>query len=246
MMKLYDLFQRYASKPKGQYPHGEAFPHEHHANERSFILNFVKKGGVGAEFGVFRGHFSEIIVRVVEPTKLYLVDPWTKYGERFNWGDMPFTEFNKLTTLEAKEDTERRMQAHRGRVELIEDFEEEFCKSFQSTLDFVYLDSSHFYINTLRTLIMVDRILASDGVLIGDDWYWDTDHFSGVCRAVNDFVRCFDYEICYAGHKGQFCIRRTPEWTHEYHPERRPPFHDIRNWALEANGGQIPQSFMLT
>lgn len=42
---------------------------------RRWILHMVPKGGVGAEIGVFRGHFSDQICRIVQPSKLYLIDP---------------------------------------------------------------------------------------------------------------------------------------------------------------------------
>jgi hypothetical protein len=61
---------------------------------RRWILAYAKAGGVGAEFGVFRGHFAAEIADCLKPAKLYLVDPWTTSGERFDWGDVPETNFN--------------------------------------------------------------------------------------------------------------------------------------------------------
>src|SRR5262249_5136029 len=67
----------------------DSFPKEEldRLSKRAWILEYVGPNTTGAEIGVFRGHFSEIIFSKVKPQKLYLVDLWTKGGERFNWGD---------------------------------------------------------------------------------------------------------------------------------------------------------------
>ncbi|WP_208349203.1 class I SAM-dependent methyltransferase [Pseudaestuariivita rosea] len=199
------------------FPHEDKFPHEEIAERRKWILRYAKKGGVGAEFGVFRGHFSAVIGRVLKPKKLYLVDPWEKLGERFNWGNGNYTNNNQLTTAQAKADALRRTQ-HLDNIEIIEDFEENFLTSLTEKLDFVYLDSSHHYDDVVRTLPMIDKALAKGGVIFGDDWYSNPKHYSGVCRAVNEFVKKADYEIVAAGYDAQFCIRRAGdiEYTHQF------------------------------
>jgi hypothetical protein len=207
------------------FPHEDHVDHAAYAEQRKWLLSYAKRGGVVAEFGVFRAHFSEVIARELQPSRLYLVDPWTKFGERFNYGfgePCPFTNYNKLTTAEAKIDAMHRMRRFGDSIVFVEDFEQKFCKNFNGKLDFVYLDSSHFYKDTIETLVLLDRILSCDGVIMGDDWYIEPDHYSGVCRAVNDFIRYFEYEIIVAGKELQFCIRRTANYTHDLQPKRRP------------------------
>src|SRR5205823_2042518 len=91
---------------------------------RRWILSYAKHGGVGAEFGVFRGHFAAEIADCLKPTRLFLVDPWTKSGHRFDWGDIPETNFNRLTTTQALNDALARMEPFRRdtQVEFVEDF----------------------------------------------------------------------------------------------------------------------------
>jgi len=48
---------------------------------RKWILNYVPKGGVGAEVGAFRGHFSELLLQWLEPRKTWFIDTWTQGGE---------------------------------------------------------------------------------------------------------------------------------------------------------------------
>ena len=154
-------------------------------------------------------------MREAQPQKLYLVDPWTKLGEHYNWGqgeDVPYTNYNKLTTLEAKTDAMHRLRNFGDRVTFVEDYELNFCNQFEGKLDFVHIDSSHFYEDTLKAFFTIDRVLADDGFIIGDDWYTDANHYSGVCRAAKDFVRQRDFEITIAGVDCQFCMRRTPHY----------------------------------
>src|SRR5438093_2529622 len=69
--------------------------------QRGWITNWAKKGGIGAEIGVFRGHFSDILLEKLRPSKLYLVDHWTLEGSYFDWGDS-YTSNNTLPTAFAR------------------------------------------------------------------------------------------------------------------------------------------------
>jgi hypothetical protein len=177
---------------------------------RRWILDFAKRGGVGAEFGVFRGHFSYEIASVLRPRLLFLVDPWTKLGDFFDWGDDPYTNHNRLTTAQAKADTELRVQVFGSRVKLIEDYCEAFCRERQRdlVLDFAYLDTTHNYESTFAELEVIAKILEPHGVIMGDDWVPDrADVHAGVVRAVNDFTRKSAFEVIGAGPYNQWCIR---------------------------------------
>jgi len=127
------------------YPDGEI----QRLNYRKWILNYAKKEGIGAEVGVFRGHFAEILLKELKPKKLYLIDPWTKIGEKWGCGEnSPYTAYGKVTTKYAREDTKRRILPYIDECEIIivEDFVENFI--FPEKLDWIYLDTSHTYDDT--------------------------------------------------------------------------------------------------
>lgn len=196
-------------------PEEDSFPEAEVARtqRRAYILRHAPPHASGAEFGVFRGHFAEILARELQPARLFLVDPWTTAGERFDWGDDdPYTNHNRLTTLQARGDTERRMRAFPC-AEIVEMTLEEFCTGFDGRLDWVYLDTSHSYVDTLRELQLLSMIVADEGVILGDDW--DCVGYTpgrGVRSAVNEFVRVSEFEIIEAGPEGQFALRRGPQW----------------------------------
>lgn len=178
---------------------------------RKWILQYAKKEGVGAEVGVYRGHFAEILIKELNPKKLYLIDPWTKVGETWEGGEnSPYTAFGKVTTKYAREDTKRRMLPYLDKCEIIiiEDFIENF--SFPEKLDWIYLDTSHNYEDTKRQLRYLTQFLKPDGILMGDDWHPDSHHkHHGVFKAVNEFIKANpSWEIVAAGYGAQWCIRR--------------------------------------
>ena len=189
------------------------------AERRRWVLSYARKGGIGAELGVFRGHFATVIASELAPARLFLVDPWTRLGERFDWGPDPYTNFNALTTSQALLDTRHRMTPYESTSDIVyvEDYLECFCSELarhsDRKLDFVYLDANHSYGRTLEYLQLIDPILEPHGVILGDDWIPDVTHqHHGVMRAVNDFVRRADYQIVVAGPDNQFCLRRTPAY----------------------------------
>ncbi len=203
-------------------PEEDTFPAEEleRMPERCWVLPFAKTGGVGAELGVFRGHFAAEIAARVRPSKLYLVDLWTRLGPRFDWGDDPYilryTNNNRLTTEQALSDARMRLAPHRDAVdvEFVEASTVEFCDGLTTELDFAYLDTSHQYESTLVELEALGGVLAEGGVIIGDDWYGDPSHpHAGVLRAVNDFLRHREFELVWAGPGAQWCIRRTPSYA---------------------------------
>ena len=212
-------------------------------HRRLWILDHAKKGGVGAEIGVFRGHFSEPLGRILQPRVLYLVDPWTKLGETFGWGeDSAYTGYGKLTTRYAYLDTLRRVRDLKDvEVRAIEAYAGEFIARLEEQLDWVYLDASHDYQSTLNELKMIDDVLVQDGVILGDDWQPARNHIHhGVFRAVHEFIRTRRYEIVAAGPAAQWCIRRAFESAAAAHGAKKT-VADNHPWILYAKLDDIDQ-----
>lgn len=176
---------------------------------RRWILNHVPKGGVGAEIGVFRGHFSNLICQIAKPKKLYLIDPWTTIGATFGWGK-EYTNFDTLTTEAAREQSRASVEQH-GDVEcvIIEDIYPRCASQIVEPLDFAYLDASHKYAPTLNELRHLDKQVKPGGLILGDDWAPDpANQHHGVFVAVQEFVAATDWEIIAAGPAAQWALRR--------------------------------------
>jgi len=178
-------------------------------DDRAWILGLIPRHSIGAEIGVFTGMFSEKILSIVEPEKLYLVDWWEAQGEYFgDWGK--YTDFGRLKTLDAKAAVSLRADKYgsRGTVEIIESESVDWLsRQRDASLDWVYLDTDHKYEQTLREIRMAATKLKRGGMILGDDWYPDYGHIHcGVMLAVNDFVRETDFNILTAGKANQWMI----------------------------------------
>lgn len=176
--------------------------------QRRWILRFARQGGTGAEIGVFRGHFSEVICETLAPSQLYLVDPWTKVGPTFGWGKA-YTSFGTLPTALAREETRARVAPFDNvATTLLEDFFPDCLQDMPDRLDFAYLDASHQYVRTLAELHALASHMAMGGIIMGDDWQPDPDHpHHGVFQAVQHFTQSSRWQIIAAGPAGQWALR---------------------------------------
>jgi hypothetical protein len=177
---------------------------------RRWILSGIPAGGVGAEIGVFRGHFSEVILQTLRPRKFYMVDPWTKLGEFFPWAD-EYTALGKLPTALARREAQLRASKFaNSQTVMIEDGFPNCIAQIDEPLDWIYIDSSHKYEDTLLELKAAATILKPDGVIIGDDFYPDrAAYHHGVFRAVNEFVKTTLFEFVAGGPNAQWMLRRS-------------------------------------
>jgi hypothetical protein len=179
--------------------------------DRKWILRHVKRGGVGAEIGVFRGHFTSLICALAKPRKLYLIDPWTKIGPTFGWVE-EYTNFDTLTTEAARTEATARAAEFPDIQTVVIENEYPACKALiTEPLDFAYLDASHNYEATLDELNHLQGQMTPDSVILGDDWLPNPiSRHHGVFVAVQEFTRNTGWEIIAAGPGGQWAIKRRP------------------------------------
>ena len=197
------------AKTAGEYP---MVPAELARMERRpWILRHVIPGGVGAEVGVFRGHFSEILMATLKPEKMYLIDPWTKMGEFFTFNKGPYTNQGALPTKVALNEVKLRVKKFpKVDVRIVEGYSVEEMQKIPEKLNFVYIDANHTYEYVLKDLYAAAKLLAPKGVIIGDDWTPHPDGVHhGVFKAVQEFVSTTDFQIIGAGYGAQYCLRRA-------------------------------------
>jgi hypothetical protein len=191
--------------------------------KREWIFKYLPSGAVGAEIGVFRGHFSECILETLAPRVFYMVDPWTKAGPVFPWKDKKseYLSGGELTTRAALDDAANRAARFtQSKVVLVEEYAQAFLEQLRrkiaageaEPLDFAYLDASHTYADTLAELLALESCMGPEGMIAGDDWAINPQgkHY-GVCRAVHDFIRQTDWQIIAVGQVAQWIVRRTPQ-----------------------------------
>jgi|SRR5579863_3828516 len=175
---------------------------------REHILRLAPKRAVCAELGVFRGAFSRRIVRAAQPAELHLIDCWwTVYGDRYpDWG--AYTDYGQLSTRQAYDDA--RASAPEATVHVGDDLA--VLAGFPDQyFDWIYLDTSHEYDQTVRELEILARKLKSDGLLLGDDWHDDPTHMhAGVTQAVEEACGRNEWHLIVPGDRFmQWAARRA-------------------------------------
>jgi hypothetical protein len=159
-----------------------------HASYFSSRIEFLKrqpKGGVVVEVGVHCGDFAQLIFDIVQPDMLYLIDRWPDH-DVYN-GPVG------INGLKCKEMVEERLASGvlSGRVQTIRGESVKATKHFEpSTLDMVYIDTSHWYPHTLHELRAYQKLIKPGGLLAGHDYNLFNSKlgFCGVEKSVTEFV----------------------------------------------------------
>ncbi|MEM6618140.1 MAG: class I SAM-dependent methyltransferase [Pseudomonadota bacterium] len=152
------------------------------------LLRQVPPGGRAAEVGVFEGDFSEKILRVAKPEKLYLIDPWENFDEPGLENAM-YGAGSEHDMAAIYEDVRARFDRpiSRGRVEMLRSRSQDALGAMgDGTLDFIYIDGDHRYEGVAADLQDALRVVRIGGLIALDDhglggWWGD-----GVVRATNE------------------------------------------------------------
>lgn len=170
---------------------------------RRDLLSLLPRGGVVAECGVDRGCFSEMILTVNQPHKLYLID---------QWGSSRYSKSIKAGVQEQFSD-----QLAAGSVEICEGTSFEEIRKFpENYFDWVYIDTNHQFQTTCDELAACAERVKQDGFIVGHDYTignFDDGIRYGVIEAVNKFCNKEEWELIYLTNEAHrhisFAIRRA-------------------------------------
>ena len=173
----------------------------------------MKVDTVGAELGVFRGVFSEYILKNSKIKKLYMVDAWDIFGETYGWGD-DYTCNGTLPTSVARKEAEDRTINFKDRREVITSLSQNFLNNTDIKFDWLYVDATHDFNNVYHELKIIHErnLINEDGFIILDDFKINENspHY-GVFQAIRKFCKDFPFEIIFANPFGshQCVLRKT-------------------------------------
>jgi nucleoside-diphosphate-sugar epimerase len=179
---------------------------------REEFLRLLGQGGVGAELGVFRGELSRHILNIARPRELHLVDCWwLRYGDVYpNWGS--YTTYGRLETRRAHADVLDVVDSHSGMARVfvhVGDAAEYLQGMPAAYFDWIYLDTSHEYEQSVAELAAMAASVKPEGLITGHDWQEHPSHrHHGLCRAVREFCRSQGWDVVHLDNHSQWAIQR--------------------------------------
>lgn len=121
--------------------------------------------GRGAEIGVERGLYTEILCRTNPEAMIYAIDPWTPYkGYRDHVSQRKLNGFYQETLERVKS----------YNCTIIKMFSEAAALSFEDeSLDFVYIDANHEFVHVVADLGYWVKKVKPGGIVAGHDFKRD-------------------------------------------------------------------------
>lgn len=126
---------------------------------------------VGAEVGICRAAYAEVLLRAVPKLELFGIDKWETYEgyHDFDYGNDILLDAYR----QAKERT-KNFVCH-----LIKNWSSEAVKQFKNeSLDFVYIDSNHAYEYVVEDIAKWSKKVKKGGIVYGHDF----NDYSGTSR----------------------------------------------------------------
>jgi predicted O-methyltransferase YrrM len=162
---------------------------------------FAEKGfTIGAEIGVYKGEYAEILFKNIPDLKLICIDSWAQ-GRR----------------IPAKAEAISRLSPYKDRLVI------GHCTSLEgvkyaddNSLDFVFIDAGHSYEDVKADINAWTPKVRSGGIVSGHDYYEFPSGRGGVIPAVNEYVAEHGYALhIIPWDKSQSTDNRQPCWWFE-------------------------------
>ena len=146
-------------------------------SKRRFLLEKMPKNSICVEIGVFEGDFSEQILKIVKPKKLFLIDPWFKENPQQEKAYQKVLDRFK-SEIKNGDVVVYRSVSH----DVIEKFDNDF-------FDWIYLDGGHTYDNLKEQFSDYLPKIKLHGFVTGDDYGRDDEYYrKNVTRSVDEFI----------------------------------------------------------
>lgn len=139
---------------------------------------------VGAEIGVRRGSFSKILCGYNPALKLYCVDPWEPYSNKYTQERQDRIYAQCLENLQGLNVVIIRKRS----MDALADVQD-------GELDFVFIDGNHSFDYIAPDIIYWSMKVRSGGIVACHDYY--AFGWSGVVQAVDGYTFCHDIRPWY-------------------------------------------------
>ena len=140
---------------------------------------------IGAEVGVERGYFSDILLKCNPNLKLFCIDPWTPYFK---------VSQRRQDNLFAQ--ARQRLDPYGNRIIYIKKTSMDALLDIaDNSLDFVYIDAIHDLENVSKDITGWEKKVKSGGIVSGHDYVRLPRRNIGVIDVVDNFVETNGLEL---------------------------------------------------
>lgn len=161
--------------------------------KRPALEHLVGKSNlIGAEIGVGRGINANNIMLSLDIDKLYLIDPYMKYGRGNN--------VRVTRATRCKNEAHHKLARYEKKIVWIEDTSElSVDKIKNEELDFVYIDGNHFYDQVLKDIILYYPKVKIGGIFGGHNYELNGGRDCQSCnvkKAVDEILKKINTKVC--------------------------------------------------
>ncbi len=152
-------------------------------------LNFKK----GVEVGVDRGEYSEVLCKANPSAQIYGVDPYELAAYEQGIDPKRAGIHDTQEGFEGNyEMATKRLAPYKNYI-FLKKYSADALKNFEdNSLDFVYIDANHDFLNIAIDLDTWKRKVRMGGILSGHDYaYYSYRKFNHVKRVVEIYTRCY-------------------------------------------------------
>jgi len=156
----------------------DSLPFKSDGGTREMLAEFMGEIGykTGAEIGVNRGAYSEVLCRSISSLKLKCIDPWAPF--RRNSKEKMEGHFIRACKRLRSYDAEI---IRKPSMEAVRDIPDK-------SLDFIYIDAMHEFDPVMLDLILWSDKIRPGGMVAGHD-YSEPNWWNGVMSAVNNYTK---------------------------------------------------------
>lgn len=162
-----------------------------HKNPREKLLSRMPKDSICAEVGVWKGDFSEKILKETQPQRLYLIDPWQFQPdfEQALYGGKDAENQSDMEKIYCGIEKKFENEISENKIVLLRGFSEQMFKEIRNgSLDWIYIDGNHTYEFAKKDLAYSLEKVKEGGFVTGDDYCEGSWWKGGVKKAVDEVI----------------------------------------------------------
>ena len=177
-------------------------------NREDFLIELNKllpTNNIGVEIGCLYGDFSQQILDIIAPEKLYLIDPYSKGKTEYS---------NGLNTAYSTDEDYKNIikrfyvEMFNNQISIYREFSYDVVDRFSdNSFDFIYIDSSHIYPDVKQDLNDWLPKLKQEGFMCLHDYAEIADF--GVIKATDEFLEEHNFEkVIFNTNGGDIALKR--------------------------------------